>query len=406
MLRVVGTLALGVAMVSSPPCSARHRCTSPASHSSCWPRGRRLGPAGRSRRFGRTRIRPADDRGGAAVAGPPVRGTGSCRRPAASESRSCTAPPDGRRARSADASRRHLRAPRPSPARACTAHDSGPARPALAREWRPAAATRYSCSRASSRSLRAGRGGCGRRGRGRRARPAETAAEVEMESLRPYREGAPASRIHWPTVARFGSLMERRLLADSDSHPLVVLDATRPATTRRSTRPFAPRLRSVSIWRGRAAAPCSSRATAARRHREETSPPGRPCTRGWRSPRRPRYPPCALQARRGAIFWVTAHGAAARARAPQRRPLPGRPGRPHAGAVHRGGLRRSRPRAWALGGRREGARPARDRARGVRGAGAGTPQCTGSRGSWRTLPAGASLACVADRDPGGRSRCP
>ncbi len=61
------------------------------------------------------------------------------------------------------------------------------------------------------------------------ARPAEVAAEVEMESLRPYREGAPASRIHWPTVARVGTLMERRLLADSDSQPLVVLDPTQPA---------------------------------------------------------------------------------------------------------------------------------------------------------------------------------
>jgi uncharacterized protein (DUF58 family) len=61
------------------------------------------------------------------------------------------------------------------------------------------------------------------------ARPAEAAAEIEMESLRPYREGAPASRIHWPTVARVGTLMERRLLADSDSQPLVVLDPSRPA---------------------------------------------------------------------------------------------------------------------------------------------------------------------------------
>jgi len=61
------------------------------------------------------------------------------------------------------------------------------------------------------------------------ARPAEAAAEIEMESLRPYRQGAPASRIHWPTVARVGTLMERRLLADSDSQPLVVLDASHPA---------------------------------------------------------------------------------------------------------------------------------------------------------------------------------
>ena len=61
------------------------------------------------------------------------------------------------------------------------------------------------------------------------ARPAESTAEIEMESLRPYREGAPASRIHWPTVARAGDLMERRLLADADVRPLVVLDASRAA---------------------------------------------------------------------------------------------------------------------------------------------------------------------------------
>ena len=59
--------------------------------------------------------------------------------------------------------------------------------------------------------------------------PVEASAEIEMESLRPYREGAPASRIHWPTVARVGTLMERRLLADSDSQPLVVVDSTEPA---------------------------------------------------------------------------------------------------------------------------------------------------------------------------------
>ena len=55
-------------------------------------------------------------------------------------------------------------------------------------------------------------------------------AELELDSLRPYREGAPASRIHWPTVARSGVMMERRLVADSDSRPLVVLDTRRPAS--------------------------------------------------------------------------------------------------------------------------------------------------------------------------------
>jgi uncharacterized protein (DUF58 family) len=55
-------------------------------------------------------------------------------------------------------------------------------------------------------------------------------AELELDALRPYREGAPASRIHWPTVARTGTMMERRLIADADSRPLVVLDPRRPAS--------------------------------------------------------------------------------------------------------------------------------------------------------------------------------
>jgi uncharacterized protein (DUF58 family) len=57
-----------------------------------------------------------------------------------------------------------------------------------------------------------------------------TAAELEIDGLRPYREGAPASRIHWPAVARTGEMIERRLVAALDAAPLVVLDAARPAS--------------------------------------------------------------------------------------------------------------------------------------------------------------------------------
>jgi uncharacterized protein (DUF58 family) len=56
------------------------------------------------------------------------------------------------------------------------------------------------------------------------------AAELELDSLRPYRDGAPASRIHWPTVARRGEMVERRLIADIDLRPLVVVDPRRPPT--------------------------------------------------------------------------------------------------------------------------------------------------------------------------------
>lgn len=52
---------------------------------------------------------------------------------------------------------------------------------------------------------------------------------ADVDGLRPYRQGAPASRIHWPTVARTGTLLERRLETASDRAPLVVLDSRRPA---------------------------------------------------------------------------------------------------------------------------------------------------------------------------------
>jgi uncharacterized protein (DUF58 family) len=55
-------------------------------------------------------------------------------------------------------------------------------------------------------------------------------AELEIDGLRPYREGAPASRIHWPSVARRGEILERRLVAELDSAPLIVLDASAPAS--------------------------------------------------------------------------------------------------------------------------------------------------------------------------------
>lgn len=50
------------------------------------------------------------------------------------------------------------------------------------------------------------------------------AAEVELDGIRPHRPGTGASRIHWSVFARTGELYERRLTADADSRPLVVLD--------------------------------------------------------------------------------------------------------------------------------------------------------------------------------------
>ena len=66
-------------------------------------------------------------------------------------------------------------------------------------------------------------GGAGESGSPRGASTA-SAAEQEFDTLRPAQPGSPASRIHWPAVARTGELLERRLVAESLPGPLVVLD--------------------------------------------------------------------------------------------------------------------------------------------------------------------------------------
>jgi uncharacterized protein (DUF58 family) len=53
--------------------------------------------------------------------------------------------------------------------------------------------------------------------------------EPEIDGLRPWHQGSPASRIHWPSLARTGELLERGLTGGGDSSPLVVLDRSRGA---------------------------------------------------------------------------------------------------------------------------------------------------------------------------------
>jgi uncharacterized protein (DUF58 family) len=62
----------------------------------------------------------------------------------------------------------------------------------------------------------------------------EALAAVDLDGLRPYRPGTPASRIHWSALARGAGLIERRLQSDGDSRPLVVLDARTPASAGRA----------------------------------------------------------------------------------------------------------------------------------------------------------------------------
>ena len=58
-------------------------------------------------------------------------------------------------------------------------------------------------------------------------------AQFEVDGLRPYREGSPASRIHWPAVARTGEMIERRLIAGGEPRPLVVFDPRGGTATQR-----------------------------------------------------------------------------------------------------------------------------------------------------------------------------
>ena len=52
----------------------------------------------------------------------------------------------------------------------------------------------------------------------------EPRAATDFDGLRPYRDGAPASRIHWAAVARGAGLLERRMRPDGEREPLVVID--------------------------------------------------------------------------------------------------------------------------------------------------------------------------------------
>jgi uncharacterized protein (DUF58 family) len=63
----------------------------------------------------------------------------------------------------------------------------------------------------------------------RQGAPALGAGATEVDSLVVHQPGAPASRIHWPTVARTRTLMERRLVDGGDQAPLIVVDPRDPS---------------------------------------------------------------------------------------------------------------------------------------------------------------------------------
>ena len=71
-------------------------------------------------------------------------------------------------------------------------------------------------------------GGSGTRAMGLVGRTSDMLAAVELDGLRTYVPGTPASRIHWPALARGAGLLERKLRVAGDTVPLVVFDARGP----------------------------------------------------------------------------------------------------------------------------------------------------------------------------------
>jgi uncharacterized protein (DUF58 family) len=58
----------------------------------------------------------------------------------------------------------------------------------------------------------------------------EEGPRVDFDALREARPETPITRIHWPAVARTGTLVELSLLVQTDRRPLVVLDASTPSS--------------------------------------------------------------------------------------------------------------------------------------------------------------------------------
>jgi uncharacterized protein (DUF58 family) len=133
------------------------------------------------------------------------------------------------------------------------------------------------------------------------------AIELEVDGLRAYREGSPASRIHWPAVARTGDLIERRMVAGADAAPLVVLDASRPADE--AALDAAVRAAGSLCWHLAHAGGCGILMPGDRRPTEVESE-----LRGWPTVHArlalveaASTAPALGQARRlGSVFWVTA----------------------------------------------------------------------------------------------------
>ena len=230
-----------------------------------------IGLGARGARVERTISRAQRRRGGAAAGRDRRLRPAACRcRRAGSTSRCCPSPCASRRPPARPRARRgHVRPPRPARARAALARAARPVRARPARRARRArrrgarAAAHLAGRRHRRRGRRDGRARArraDRRGGDRDRRPAPVRA-----TARPPR--ASTGR-RWP---RGAGLMERKLISEADSRPLVVLDPRAPTRPRsRSTPPSAPPLADAALRRAARAARCCCRATAARRSSSPT----------------------------------------------------------------------------------------------------------------------------------------
>ncbi len=143
------------------------------------------------------------------------------------------------------------------------------------------------------------------------------AVEFEVDGLRPYRHGSPASRIHWPALARSGELHERRIVAGAEATPLVALDAEDPADAEaldRAVRAAASLCVHLAPRTGCGVLLPGSRAPSVLDARLRTWPAlhARFATVGSGAPTLLPSRPAGL---RGSVFWVTA-------RSPERGSIP------------------------------------------------------------------------------------
>ncbi len=147
-------------------------------------------------------------------------------------------------------------------------------------------------------------------------------AELEIDGLRPYREGTSASRIHWPTVARRGEMLERRLVAELDSAPLIVLDPSGGEQDEEGLDKAVRAAASLCVYLGETGG-CAILLPGERRPVEIGHD-----LAGWPSVHAklalvetgPPPPASSLGPRGGAVIWVTATSAAGAPRALERMP--------------------------------------------------------------------------------------